>query len=86
MHEFALMKDLVKKIESIAKENNSDKVTKISVKLGALSHMSSKHFKEHFLPISTGTIYENAELDIEEDSDINAPDAQNILLKSIDII
>ena len=36
------------KILALAKEQQAAQVTKVSVKLGALSHMSPSHFKEHF--------------------------------------
>lgn len=86
MHEFSLMADLVKKINKISTEQNAEKVIKINIKLGALSHISADHFKEHFVHVSKGTNFENAELEIEEASDVNASDAQDILLESIEVI
>lgn len=85
MHEQSLINSLINKIIALAKAENALKITKISVKLGALSHMSASHFKEHFDIAAKGTIAENAELDAEESRDINDPDAQSILLKSIDV-
>lgn len=85
MHEFNLMNKLFNKILVLAKEQQAKKVTKISVKLGALSHMSPSHFKEHFDIAARGTIAENAEIDAEESQDISDPDAQVVVLKSIDI-
>lgn len=85
MHEQSLINDLIKKIVQLANKEQAAKVTKVSVKLGALSHMSAEHFKEHFDIAAKGTIAENAELDAELAEDIHDPDAQAILLKSIDI-
>lgn len=85
MHEQSLMDDLMNKILSLAEKENAAKVTKISVKLGALSHLSPQHFKEHFDIAAKGTIAENAILDTEEDHNLDDPDAQSILLKSIDV-
>ncbi len=86
MHEFSLMADLMKKIEKIAKEQDAEKVIKVNVKLGALSHISAEHFKEHFIHVSKGTKSENAVLEIEEATDMSASDAQDILLQSVEII
>ena len=48
MHEMSLISDLLKKIEELAKKQDSKKVIGVDVKLGALSHISGDHFKEHF--------------------------------------
>jgi hydrogenase nickel incorporation protein HypA/HybF len=85
MHEQSLMKNLMKKILSVAKDAQATKVTKITVQLGALSHMSEEHFKEHFETSSKGTIAENAIIEAESLDDINDPNAQSILLKSVDV-
>lgn len=85
MHEFGLMKDLLRKIEHIAAENKATKVESISVWLGAFSHITPEHFREHFVDGSAGTIAENAELRIEKSDDTEDPNAQEILLKSIDV-
>jgi hydrogenase nickel incorporation protein HypA/HybF len=79
------MENLMGKILYLAEKEQATKVTKVSVKLGALSHMSPEHFKEHFDIAAKGTIAENAVLDTEEDVNLNDPNAQSILLKSIDV-
>jgi hydrogenase nickel incorporation protein HypA/HybF len=85
MHEHSLMNNLMKKILALAAKENAAKVTKVSVKLGALSHMSPEHFKEHFDFSAKGTIAENAIIETEQSTDVNDPNAQTILLKSIDV-
>lgn len=85
MHEHSLMNNLMNKILLLAEKEHATQVTKVSVKLGALSHISPEHFKEHFDIAAKGTIAENAAIDAEESEDINDPDAQTILLKSIDV-
>jgi len=70
---------------SLAATGHGTKVTKVSVQLGALSHMSQEHFKEHFDISAKGTIAENAIIETEVSDDINDPNAQSILLKSIDV-
>ncbi len=85
MHEQSLINNLIQKIIQLAAKEQAAKVTKVSVKLGALSHMSASHFKEHFDIAAKGTIAENAELETELSQDIYDPNAQAILLKSIDV-
>ena len=85
MHEHSLMNNLMSKILILAEKEQAAAVTKVSVKLGALSHMSPEHFKEHFNISAKGTIAEHATLETEESHDIHDPNAQMILLKSIDV-
>ena len=85
MHELSLMADLLKKIEGIAREQKADTVKKIDVWLGAMAHISPDHFREHFVEGVKGTVAQGAELEIELSTDIDHPQAQDILLRSIDV-
>jgi hydrogenase nickel incorporation protein HypA/HybF len=55
------------------------------VKLGALSHFSPDHFREHFEQASRGTVAEGASLEIELLTDISDPRAQDVIVESVDI-
>jgi len=83
MHEFSLMADLLRKIEQLARD--ADKVTAVKVKLGALSHITPDHFREHFEEAIVGTVAEGATLDVEQCDNEHDPNAQDILLESVDI-
>ena len=85
MHEFSLMADLLRKIEQLAKDAKTDKVRGVKVKLGALSHITADHFREHFEAAIVGTIAEGATLEVEQSNDQSDPNAQDILLESVDI-
>ena len=85
MHEFSLINDLIRKIESIAREQGARRVAGLKVKLGALSHVSAEHFREHFEAAARGTIAEGARLDIETLTDEYDPHAQDILLDSVEL-
>ena len=85
MHEKSLMDDLIKKIVALAEKENAAKVTKVRVKLGALSHMSKEHFNEHFEIAAAGTIAQDAEIEAEESQDIQDPCATGVILKDIDV-
>ena len=85
MHEFSLMADLLRKIEQLAINSDASKVTVVRVKLGALSHITPNHFREHFEEAIIGTVAEGAELDVEQSQDEHDPNAQDILLESVDV-
>jgi hydrogenase nickel incorporation protein HypA/HybF len=79
------MADLLGKIQQLAQDAKADKVMGVKVKLGALSHITPDHFREHFEAAIVGTIAEGATLDVEQSDDQGDPNAQDILLESVDI-
>jgi|GEM_PF-240091 len=95
MHEFSLMVDLFRKIDSISSDhktldnggidNSQAKILAVSVKLGALCHITPEHFTEHFNAFSKGTVAEGATLKIIQLEDNNDPNAQDILLDSVEL-
>jgi len=85
MHEHSLIINLVKKVESIARDNRAHKVKSIKIKLGALSHASPKHFREHFEPLAIGTVADGAELNFIVCKDLDDPYAQDIIIDSIEV-
>lgn len=85
MHEAGLMKGLMRKILEIAEENGSGRVVTVSVWLGALSHMSPEHFAEHFEEAAQGTLAQGARLNATLSTDTSHPNAQDILLESLDL-
>lgn len=84
MHEAGLMRDLMRKITDLAAEADARRITGVSVWLGALSHMSPEHFQEHFDQAAAGTLAEGARLTCEVSHDIADPNAEAILLRSIE--
>ena len=85
MHERALMRDLMRKIESSAQAEGGIRVTRIRVRLGALSHFTPEHFREHFEDASRGTLAERAEVETELRTDPTEPEAQGIVLESVEL-
>ncbi len=84
MHEKHLTEDLVRKLEELAVEEGGSRVTRIRVRLGALSHFTPNHFGEHFGEAAAGTIAEGAEVQAELDTDPTAPSAQGVLLETVE--
>lgn len=83
MHEKALMDDLMRKILEVADGEGGSRVVRIRVRLGALSHFTPEHFREHFVDASAGTAAEGAELEATLDLDPTAEGAQGVLLESV---
>jgi hydrogenase nickel incorporation protein HypA/HybF len=85
VHERALMDDLMRKIAEVAHENGGVRVTRITVRLGALSHFTPEHFKEHFADASSGTLAEGAEVEAVLEDDVHAPNATGVVLESVEV-
>jgi hydrogenase nickel incorporation protein HypA/HybF len=85
VHEKALMDDLIRKLEAEASSEGAARVTRIRVRLGALSHFTEAHFREHFEHASRGTVADGAEVEAELGTDPTEPHAQGVVLESIDV-
>ena len=85
MHEMSLLRDLLQKLNAIALENKADRIVAATVKIGALAHISGDHFREHWHHAVTGHVAEHARLDIVESTDQSDPDAQEIILVSVEV-
>ena len=85
MHEQALMRDLMQKITAETRAEGGQRVTRIRVRLGALSHLTEEHFREHFEHASRGTVAEGAAVEAELGIDPRDPHAQGVVLESIEV-
>lgn len=85
MHEAKLMTNLMRQITDIAKQERARRVSGVSVWLGALSHFSAEHFAEHFKDASDGTLAEGARLDLTVSDDLQDADAQEVVLRSVEV-
>lgn len=86
MHELSLLNDLLRKVRQIAAEQSPNRLQTVTVELGALAHISAGHFREHFEEAVAGTELEAVGLEVECNDDIHAPTAQDIVLKSVELI
>jgi hydrogenase nickel incorporation protein HypA/HybF len=84
VHERALMKDVMRKIDEVALVTGATRITRVAVRLGALSHFTPEHFREHFVDASRGTIAEGAEVDVVLDDDIADARARDVVLESVE--
>jgi hydrogenase nickel incorporation protein HypA/HybF len=85
MHETALVRDIVRRINELARATNARRVTGAKVWLGALSHLSAEHFREHFAIEARNTLAAGAVLDIEASEDPDDPHALHARLENVEL-
>ena len=85
MHETGLVRDLIRHVEQAAAAEGAARVSGVAVWLGALSHLSAAHFRDHFEIESRGGVAEGAVLAITQSRDLADPDAQRLRLESLDL-
>ena len=86
MHELSLVASLCARAEAVAISEGADRVTSLSVRLGALSHLSPDHLRDHLASASVGTMLEGAEVEVTVDTDTGSPRAQDIELLSVKVV
>ena len=85
MHETALVRDVVRRIEDLAQATGARRITGAKIWIGALSHLSAEHFREHYTLEAQGSIAAGATLAIEGSDDLNDPHAQHVRLVSVEL-
>lgn len=79
------MADLIRRIEDVAAANGSPRVTRVAVRLGALSHFTVAHFREHFVDAARGTVADGAEVSAVFDNDVTDARASGVFLESVNL-
>ncbi|MCB1123831.1 MAG: hydrogenase maturation nickel metallochaperone HypA [Verrucomicrobiae bacterium] len=85
MHEHSLLNNLMHKIEQVVHEQHAERATKVTIRLGAFSHISPGHFREHFDQAKPGTVADGAELEVYASDDESDPFAQEMILESLEV-
>lgn len=65
MHEVTILVELVKMVESAAKENNVARIDTVTIQIGQLSSIVPRYMREYYPNTTEGTILEGSELKIE---------------------
>jgi hydrogenase nickel incorporation protein HypA/HybF len=79
------MDDLIGAILRVVEEEGGRRVVRVCVRLGALSHFTPGHFREHFEQATRGTLVEGAEVKSELATDPTDPAAQGVVLESVEL-
>lgn len=85
MHEKAVMRDLLGRILELAAAERASAVTRVNVRLGALSHFTPEHFREHFEDASRGTTAEGATVEASLSYDATEDNAASVMLESVEL-
>jgi len=85
MHERALLADVMREVEAVAAREGARRVVRLEVRLGALSHFTPEHFREHFDDVARGTVAEGAVVDAVVDGDTTSEHAQGVILESVEV-
>ena len=84
MHEMSVLNSLMNKVDELTAAQGSARVVSLRVRLGALSHFTKEHFQEHFDIAARGTAAEGARLHLVQMTDATDPNAQGVVLESIE--
>jgi hydrogenase nickel incorporation protein HypA/HybF len=85
MHEDTLIRDVMSRIDEVARAEGATRVTRVRVRLGALSHFTPGHFCEHFEDAAYGTVAEGATVDAKVVGDATSPGASDVVLESVEL-
>jgi hydrogenase maturation protease len=85
MHETALVRDIVRRIDDLARAMGARRIRGAKVWIGALSHLSAEHFRDHFAIEARDTLAAGVVLEIEVSEDRDHPHAPHVRLESVDL-
>lgn len=85
MHERALLRDLVRKVNEVAASHGSPRVTCVRLRLGALCHVTPALLQERWPEVSGSTPAAAARLEIEASDDLRDSLADQVVIRSVDL-
>jgi Zn finger protein HypA/HybF involved in hydrogenase expression len=85
MHEYLLVKDMLRNIEAAARAQHALRVVDVHVRIGSLSGVTAEGLHRNFETLSRGTLAECACLEVDVCSDRFDPLACEVVLKSIQV-
>lgn len=85
MHEEAMVRDLVRKVEEVARSEGSPRVTRVHLWVGALSHLTAGGLRDRWPLATQRTAAEGSALDLTVSNDPNDPRSTEVILESVDL-
>lgn len=85
MHEAGLVRSLVRKADAVVAAEGATRASSVTVRVGAMSHISPDHLRDYFGQEAKGTKVEGADLQIETDDDLTAPEAMDLVLVAVEL-
>ncbi len=83
MHEEALLRDLVRKVEEVARAHRVERVERVRLWVGALSHLTEGTLRARWSMATIGSVAEGSGLEVESSLDVHDPRAQGVVLQSL---
>lgn len=83
MHEASLLRSLMREVERAAAREGAARVVEVTVRLGALAHLSPDHLRTHFEEAAHGGPAAGAALRVIASEDVADPRAQDVILESV---
>ncbi len=84
MHEEALIRDLVQKIDAVARAHGAEHVTRVRLWVGALSHLGGTDLGARWALATEGTRAAGSRLELTVSDDPRDPRAGGVVLESLD--
>ena len=85
MHEEALLRDLRRKIRELAELERGEEISRVSLWVGALSHVTEEMLRSRCPTVVEGTPAQRAQLDVEVSEDLDDPRAGGIVLVKVSV-
>ena len=83
MHEEAMVRDLRAKFVELGRERPSERIVRVSMWVGALSHLTAPELSSLWEKVTEGTPAEGAQLSVEASGDLHDPRAHGIVLRDV---
>jgi len=80
-----MLKDVVRKAEEVARREGVVRVTRVRLWVGARSHLAGPELRDRWAYAVRGSALSKAEVEIEVSRDPADPNAENLLLRSVDV-
>ena len=84
MHEESLLRDLVRRVDDVARAHGAARVTCVRLWVGALSHLAGTDLGPRWALATEGTLAAGSRLDLTVSDDPHDPRAASVMLESID--
>jgi Zn finger protein HypA/HybF involved in hydrogenase expression len=85
MHEEALLRDLLRKVDEVARTYGASHVTRVHLWVGALSHFSDAALRERWALATRATALEGSRVEVEMSTDARDPRAGGVVLRSVEV-
>lgn len=85
MHEAALIRDVLHRVEAVAAGQPGARVTVIRLWVGGLAHLTEAGLRERWSLATEGSAAKGARLEITVSEDLHDPRAEGIVLESLDL-